>query len=743
MNTMAITTNAVSPKCICSSERAKLIGTTDGLFPDFGHHSEREMGGLWMQPIKILDGFWFRLHDLDAENVNTWIVADRFTAQPWGNEFEYLSGLGHTAVTIRRRQIAPDSAPGLVVTYRLHNHSDRPRHVETELLARTELYPVWYSLDSHFCQDGPDQGAYDEKTGTFRARDALNPWFAAIRCSRRPDRAEVGQHFGPQRTAGQGVSVSFHHSLTLPPWGEEELTFFMTGSIHSPQEADDNLTLLESPRDFLAEKQQRVDAMLRRSRLEVADESVTRAWDWGKVHTDWLTIDAQEYGRAIAAGLPEYVWWFGCDNCYTVQGLLCMGQYELARQTLKLIADYSERVNGNGRIVHEITPFGLCPNPGNTQETAHFVTAVWHYWQWTGDRTLMEELLPLLRKSMAWLEEMDDDGDLFPSGYGIIEISGLNAEMIDTIVYTAQAWGCFADMCEAAGDSAAAGTAREKFRLTCDALNTQMWDEEAGLYCDAYASPAFVRSCRERILSHRKNGCSPEDAAAFDAMVSRKEATCAGEAGFLINGNWVIDTPMETGLAPRDKAERALRAMDTPAFVGRWGVYLNALDRGAMMTISTGSLAVAQARYGHGDRALDLLHRMTDTFGMIGPGLLSEMSPDYGCLVQAWTDYALYVPVVRHMFGIQPMAQEVRLTPAMPESWPEAGLTDVRVLDGCLSLHYTRTEAGYTLEVRTTPGLRVRFCPVEGERAENLPEDGLIPEGGATLRVRRSGSATD
>lgn len=25
--------------------------------------------------------------------------------------------------------------------------------------------------------------------------------------------------------------------------------------------------------------------------------------------------------------MPEYPWWFGCDNCYTIQGLLAMGQY--------------------------------------------------------------------------------------------------------------------------------------------------------------------------------------------------------------------------------------------------------------------------------------------------------------------------------------------------------------------------------------------------------------------------------
>lgn len=739
MNAMKVTTNAVSPKCICASERVKLIGTTDGLFPDIGHHSEKEMGGLWMHPIKVLDGFWFRFQDLEADNVNTWIVADRFTSYPWGNEFEYAGGLGHTRVAIRRTQLAPDSAPGVVVRYCLENRSDRPRRVQAELLVRTELFPTWYSLESGFCQDGQDEGAYDAETATFRAKDALNPWYAAVRCVRRPDRAQVGQLFGPQLTAGQGVSASFQYDLVLPAHGEAELVFLMTGSAHSAQEAEDNLRALGSGRDFLSEKQARYEALLNRSRLHVNDPQLTQAWDWVKVHTDWLTVDAGEYGRAIAAGLPEYAWWFGCDSCYTIQGLLCIGEYELARQTLKLLADYSAKVNGNGRIVHEITPYGLCSNPGNTQETAHFVTAVWHYWQWTGDRSLVEETMPLLRQSMAWLQAMDDDGDLFPSGYGIIEISGLNAEMIDTIVYTAQAWGCYAQLCDLVCDGDAAAAARTMYGRTVEALNTQMWDEEAGLYCDAYASPAFVRSRREGILGNRRGRRDPEAEAVFDAMLARKESACSGEAGFLINGNWVIDTPFETGLAPASRAARALATMNGPAFVGAWGMYLNALDRGAIMTISTGSLAVAQARYGYADRALALVRKMASTLGMAGPALLAEMSPDYGCVVQAWTDYALYVPVVRHMFGIQPdaAAGEVRLTPCLPEEWPCAGLDHVRALDGEISLDYARTEGGYRLTVRASAGLRVRLCLRAGEAADNLPTDGLLPSGGGEIAVCR------
>ena len=45
------------------------------------------------------------------------------------------------------------------------------------------------------------------------------------------------------------------------------------------------------------------------------------------------------------------------------------------------------------------------------------------------------------------------------------------------------------------------------------------------------------------------------------------------------------------------------------------------------------------------------------------------MSPDYGCFVQAWTGYGAAVPIVRHFFGLSPMAHEKRigLAPCLPK----------------------------------------------------------------------------
>jgi hypothetical protein len=147
---------------------------------------------------------------------------------------------------------------------------------------------------------------------------------------------------------------------------------------------------------------------------------------------------------------------------------------------------------------------------------------------------------------------------------------------------------------------------------------------------------------------------------------------------------------MEMAIAPREKAERALSRMHTPEFIGPYGMYLSALLQNDTMTISTGVMAVAQARYGHSGQALELIKRMFSTFSRATPGTICEMSPDYGCFVQAWTAYAVMVPIVQYFFGVQPDAfhNRVVIDPCMPAEWEQASLDNVRVPGGVLNLDY-------------------------------------------------------
>src|SRR5712675_1870542 len=53
---------------ISPGDRTYIVGTQNGNFPDLGSHVRGEMGGLWMPPIKLLDGFWVRLTDLESDS---------------------------------------------------------------------------------------------------------------------------------------------------------------------------------------------------------------------------------------------------------------------------------------------------------------------------------------------------------------------------------------------------------------------------------------------------------------------------------------------------------------------------------------------------------------------------------------------------------------------------------------------------------------------------------------------------
>src|SRR5690242_5764046 len=52
---------------VTAGDRSYIIGTMNGDFPDIGDHVEGEMGGMWMHPIKLLDGYYLKISDLDLK----------------------------------------------------------------------------------------------------------------------------------------------------------------------------------------------------------------------------------------------------------------------------------------------------------------------------------------------------------------------------------------------------------------------------------------------------------------------------------------------------------------------------------------------------------------------------------------------------------------------------------------------------------------------------------------------------
>ena len=100
-----------------------------------------------------------------------------------------------------------------------------------------------------------------------------------------------------------------------------------------------------------------------------------------------------------------------------------------------------------------------------------------------------------------------------------------------------------------------------------------------------------------------------------------------------------------------------------------------------MMTIATGVQAVAEASYGRTAEALWYMDRIVETFDRVTPGSISEMMPDFGCFTIAWTSYGIVVPLIQHVFGIEPDAvrKTVRFAPHVPEGWNQLSIEDLPV----------------------------------------------------------------
>ena len=152
----------------------------------------------------------------------------------------------------------------------------------------------------------------------------------------------------------------------------------------------------------------------------------------------------------------------------------------------------------------------------------------------------------------------------------------------------------------------------------------------------------------------------------------------------------------------------------------------------------TGVQAIAEARYGTADAALEYLKMLQNSFGYALPGSMYEVSPDFGMIVQAWNIYALAVPVTTEFFGIYPKAfdQQVFFQPDMPSAWESAKLEGIRVGDNVISINYRQTEGEITYVVEQSQPEWTIVFERSGAGRISLNGEMLGPEEGYLLQLQ-------
>jgi len=698
---------------VAAGDRVYLVGNQDGSFPDLGWHIAGEMGGIWDHPIKLMDGFTARIRIQDSDHSFCLDKADKFINYPMANSHHFM--WTEENIEVDRTQFIPDGVEGAMVEFRIANHGKESKKIVFSFTGLVDLRPTWLGERTEMI-DAEDEISFNEQLSAVTAKDKNNPWYTAFGSSFKATFSNEPAGCVTVSRKGLGQDATLSYSLTIEANGEILIPIYIAGSYQSEEALRTTYDLLKTQgQEKLQQKTDRYTTINNTSHLTIPDKDIEQMYEWLKYNTDWLVRNVPEQGIGLSAGLPDYPWWFGADATYSLQGVLATGDHELAKNTILLLHKLSARTNNNGRIIHEVSTNGSVYNPGNINETAQFITLVYHYYSWTGDKELVTQLFPDLKKGMTWLlEERDPDGNHYPNGSGMMEIPGLESEleMIDVAVYTQQALTSIAELARAVGENTSADEYQKLANELKVKINTDWWQPHENSFGDFRGTVEEATPVLEAALIRSDTlGKTWAVAELKRTQKQMKKYVTGQRIPHVIYHNWVVNTPLETGIADKEKAQAALNKAKT--YENPYGVFVTGIDRteeadsvvlksrkkifsytGAVMTLPTSVLAVSAATYGNPEEALQYIHKLHQSFSYALPGSMYEVSPDFGMMTQAWNIYGVAVPIIQHFFGIQPTAYEksISISPDVPMEWKDAAIENVKVGNNSLSLSISQKE---------------------------------------------------
>lgn len=549
---------------------------------------------------------------------------------------------------------------------------------------------------------------------------------------------------------GKGTGGQLRWRLHMEKGGRRTLWIATAGSRTSRADAEAAMRAALADADgLLQDKIAERRSLLARTDVQLPDEDLEEAFEWGKLNmadlrrevVDVEVRDVEEGGaypppvavlpalRGIGAGFPDYPWYFGTDGAYTAFPLVASGQWDTAKEHLKSIRDVSRVLNGStGKVIHEVVTdgsvyFGDLDDPGNTNETSQFTTAVHLIWLWSGDNSFRDEMYEFTVDGMRYvMSSLDEDGDNWPEGNGMVERSGMGSEKLDVTVYTWMALRALQDIALSKNDAATAEWADSEADAMEQDFESAWWMPEENLYADSL--------------------CNPGDEGDEGTNV------CPTDDGRLQQRHWINATPMEGVLASSEHAHTALDTLESPTFTGECGLFHTGQGGGPTgagelkcWTLPNSVMAVGEANYGRlGDnQALYYMRTIAEQLDLEQPGALPEITPspeydpfvdfrDRAMFMQAWSSYGIQWPVIHHFLGVRPDVPRGRLTvvPDVPDGWPGLSVSSLRVGGGTMSAAGRVVGDRYVTTVESPAGFELTIGHVvpPGATVESVTLDG-------------------
>ena len=738
---------------VAAGDEAYVMGFQDGSFQAQGWHVTGEMGGVWSQPLKLVDGVWF---GVDGDWVGP---ATKFTSG-WG--YVGMDLPDTPELKLSRVDFAPDGLRAALIGLRIENPGAE-RTVSVVVDAHSEVmnhYPWAWTTPNAGDFNLADSGAFTgdalefHDTGTPHPNAGSHDWVALVGSDRTPvgGIAESG-HWGSQGppvlcTAesqftcddgpfGKGTGGQLRYDVTIPAGEARWLWIGVAGSDQGASVARSELAAaLDDPAGRLADKRASRMQWSDYTRVSLpGDPRLAKAIAWGKQNlldsaqaASGLQVRDVDEGRAypraagtvanarwFAAGFPDYPWLFATDGEFTGFAAVTVGQFETIKAHARALRDVSLLLNGDsGKVVHEMVAdgsvyFGTLAHGGNTDETAKFPSLVALVWRWTGDNAFRDDLYGFAKRNMEYVtQQLDADGDGWPEGLGNVERAGMGEEKLDNTVATVRGLYDLADLARSKGDGATAAWATQR----ADDLNSR--------FEDAWWMPDF-----------RQYADSLDDPG--DLQVQQR--------------HWIGQTPMEVeltiggrptpGLAVFPHGDAALAVRESECYSGKRPYNLGLFHTGCeggptgagertIFTLNTAIQAVGEGNYGRLGATQQQRYTGANAEPMFSepytggtpdeqPGAMPEIvpSPDFdgvgnrdanierctrcrAMVMQAWGNYGTMWPIVHQQLGVRPDIGRGRLEviPQLPPDGSPIAGENIRLGSGALAVVRASRDAG-------------------------------------------------
>jgi hypothetical protein len=829
--TLSTTDRLEDRRYVTSGTRGYIVGDESGRFPAMGWHIRGEMGGIWSPPIKLLDGIWFGIDD-------AWIgPATKFTSGYGYVKMDLPDQDGLTVTRTDFVPNGKRAALfGLTFTGGDANQTFTLKmDAHSELMS---AYPWGWTNPSQDSFNLNDTVAVHEgKQLVFReqgkppAKNApRHDWAAVVGSNLTPTGSATGTNYrGPQGNPpvicplpdaptpyrcddsafGEGKGGQLRYDVSVAAGETKTVWFAVAGADfdgRDPANAKaaalaEYASVIGAPETLLEKKVSNRLALQNNTRLTLSgDDRIEESIDWSKqnladsVQTARdLEIRETDEGshypppegsvdriRFLGAGFPDYQWLFGTDGEYTAFASVGVGQFKPIKDHLRALKKISLIDNGDsGKVVHEVVTegsiyFGSNDDPGNTDETAKFPSAVALIWRWTGDNAFRDEMYGFTKKNMHYIfRELDDDNDGWPEGLGNVERAGMGEEKLDNTVYTIRGLLDLADMARSKGDMQTARWAQERANKMKEKFEAVWWfgQEEATQYADSIDDPNDPANDNKKIFQRHWIGVTP-----MEAELVRP---------------YDNDSRPVPGLATREHGNAALDERELACYTDTFGMYHTGTGptidgvpdtepfcdshqsevpaERSIFTLNTAVMAVGEGNYGRlGENQQQHYMNGNADLQLIPveqPGAMPEIapSPDYGenlsesctddcylkpftdraMVLQAWGAYGTIWPVVHQWLGVRPDMgrKELEVVPQVPPGSPEISGENIRLGNGSIAVSASAEGNTYTTTVNLAVALRefvIGYTVARSAQISSVTLDG-VPVDDYSVRVTNRG----